>query len=1107
MAEVAANRVLGQFDFTHNGVNIVSNAGLWTPQAVAVDRSVIPNRLYVADAGNHRVLGWHSISALNNGSPADLVIGQPDFLSWGSQCNNAAVTGATLCFPSRVAVDAAGNLYVVDQGNNRVLEYDDPFNTDTQPDMVFGQGGSFTSTACNKGGTITAGTLCNPAGVAVDNVGNLFISDNGNSRVLEYNLPLASDDQADVVFGQFGLFNSGKCNLGGVSANSLCNPQAVAVDQLGNLYVEDSGNFRALEYNAPFANTTADLVFGQSNDFTSNTNPCPSPPVAAVLCSPGGLALDNGGNLYISDSSFSRIQAYSFPARTGNTEPVAVVGQPNFNSGLCDNGGVDGATVCLPGGMATDDDNDLFVADFGNQRVLKYLNPLATNPPNTQASLVLGQGALDRNGINGTKPNSLGSPRAVALDFSVTPNRLYVADTGNNRVLGWHSVAAFSNGAPADLVIGQKDFFSAGCNQNRTDSQGNSLPAADTLCAPGGLAVDSAGDLWVADSGNFRVLQYNPPFASGLTTDQSAVVVLGQQGSFTTRIENNGGVSARSMAAPAGLAVDAADALYVADPDNNRVLKYNNPRAFNPIADTVFGQGGSFSTNLCNYNSGCHTQGCLATASALCGPAAVAVNVAGNVYIADTLNNRALQYPPGASGNPVANVVVGQKNFSAPSCTTLCQPQGLGLDAAGNLYVTDGLASEIKEFDAPLVNNAPVNLVIGIKLCGQAQSLADTMCGVVGLGFDATGNLYAADTFDDRVLVFNRPAVPTPTPTPSATPTPSRTPAPTATATPGPGVPFISALPPTIHTGAQFKIDGSGFTNGSRVNFFVSTSDGAINAGPLTPSAFSPAQLTVPVPAAVPLGQGVVAVEVVNTDKSYTVSNVVLTLLQGNPAMGIPSLVGVNSAPISPDSVSAGVATANVQTVVVQGSTVTLNGAGFDAVNGVAVDLFCACPGGRVPAFFINPSLELSSTQIVFDLPSSGPQAPATGPGSFVVHNKGAAGTYSMMSNALSVPIGQQISVTAVGQSGTEVMVFGTGFSTLTVINLFNVQGAVTVNLGGLNASGKPKIPLTLVDAQEVTFTVPAAAVPGAAYVQALNPPFVPFTSSGNAAGGAFTLK
>src|SRR5271154_3533838 len=165
-----ATKVFGQRDLVHNGVNIVNSAGLWNPQAVAVDRSVIPNRLYIADAGNHRVLGWRSIEALKNGSPAQVVIGQADFLSWQTQCNNGVITATTLCVPTGIAVDGAGNLYVADSGNNRVLEYDSPFSTDSEPDLVFGQGGSFTSSECNKGG-ISAESLCAPNGVAVDSAG------------------------------------------------------------------------------------------------------------------------------------------------------------------------------------------------------------------------------------------------------------------------------------------------------------------------------------------------------------------------------------------------------------------------------------------------------------------------------------------------------------------------------------------------------------------------------------------------------------------------------------------------------------------------------------------------------------------------------------------------------------------------------------------------------------------------------------------------------------------------------------------------------------------------------------------------------------------------
>jgi hypothetical protein len=108
----------------------------------------------------------------------------------------------------------------------------------------------------------------------------------------------------------------------------------------------------------------------------------------------------------------------------------------------------------------------------------------------------------------------------------------------------------------------------------------------------------------------------------------------------------------------------------------------------------------------------------------------------------------------------------------------------------------------------------------------------------------------------------------------------------------------------------------------------------------------------------------------------------------------------------------------------------------------------------------------------------------------------------------VSVPIGAQIIVTSVTQSagGSTITVDGAGFSTLTVINFFNAQSGGVANLGGLGAAG-PKITLTLVNSTRFTFARPTGAVSGPAFVQALNPPFVPFTSSGTDPCAAFPLK
>jgi sugar lactone lactonase YvrE len=457
--DTTADRVLGQLDFTHGGLNMVTSKGLYAPSGVAIDRSVVPNRVYVADMNNNRVLGWHSAEALSNGAPADLVIGQPDFFSQFIGLGAMSLNG-----PQAVAVDAAGNLYVADTNNSRVLEYNSPFTTDTVPDLVFGQSGSLTSGTCNFGGSITDATLCVPSGVAVDAAGHVYIADTANSRVLEYNNPSASNTHADTVFGQAGQFNSGTCNKGGVSADSLCHPGMLTLDAVGNLYVVDGDNNRVLEYNTPLTtDTTADLVFGQSNSFTSDTNNCASPS-ATTLCGAAGVTVDSGANLYIADGSFSRILEFTDPVKTTDTTANLVFGQPNFSSSGCDNGGIGAATLCRPSGPAIDQAGNLYVADALNDRVLIFNSPLATKPPNTSADIVLGQLDFSHSQPNIAKPNSLYAAIAVGIDTSSTPNGLYVCDFLNNRVLGWHSVPDFINGAPADLVIGQPDFYSGNPN-------------------------------------------------------------------------------------------------------------------------------------------------------------------------------------------------------------------------------------------------------------------------------------------------------------------------------------------------------------------------------------------------------------------------------------------------------------------------------------------------------------------------------------------------------------------------------------------------------------------------------------------------------------------
>src|SRR5579859_4479678 len=144
------------------------------------------------------------------------------------------------------------------------------------------------------------------------------------------------------------------------------------------------------------------------------------------------------------------------------------------------------------------------------------------------------------------------------------------------------------------------------------------------------------------------------------------------------------------------------------------------------------------------------------------------------------------------------------------------------------------------------------------------------------------------------------------------------------------GGPYIDPLTSPVLAGNSFTLPGSGFTSGSMVNFFVSTAKGAVNEGPLKPSAATATALTLEVPPSIPLGQGVVALQVVNADQGYAASNLVYALLQGSPAAGIPSLTAINGVELAATSTDPRFAIDNVETVVPQGAVVLLQGSGFD---------------------------------------------------------------------------------------------------------------------------------------------------------------------------------
>ena len=388
-----ADLVLGQPNFTSNSAGFDSGQVLTSPVAVAIDTSATPNRVYVSDYTNNRVLGWNDAATLTNGQTADLVLGQPDFIS--SAPNNGGESASTLVLPQGIVVDGSGNLYVADSGNNRVLEYNTPFAAcegvfpcvGPAASKVAGTCAGFTSYTCDG---VSAYSLSGPAGLAL-NAGELWVADTGDDRVLEFNTPLTSLPKAVAVIGQANLEASG-CNSdtgGNPTAIDLCHPYAVAFDGSGHLYVADESNNRVLEYNTPLTSTTANRVFGQGGSF--KTNECNydiathETSTAIDLCNPTGVAVDSSGDLWVADEGNNRVLEYNTPLT--NTTADTVFGQGgSFTSKACNsdtgNTSISSAIdLCKPGGVALDPSGNLWVADEDNNRVLRYLDPLESPSP------------------------------------------------------------------------------------------------------------------------------------------------------------------------------------------------------------------------------------------------------------------------------------------------------------------------------------------------------------------------------------------------------------------------------------------------------------------------------------------------------------------------------------------------------------------------------------------------------------------------------------------------------------------------------------------------------------------------------------------------------
>ena len=600
----------------------------------------------------------------------------------GYSGDSGPATAAQLNLPQGVAVDAGGTLYIADTGNNVVRK------VTADGVIVTVAGGPATTTQLNS-----------PEGVAIDLAGNLYISDTKSCVIRE----VTAGGVITTVAG------NGRCGFSGdggpaVSAR-LNNPAGIAVDSGGRLYIADSGN--SVIRVVPITNNWFSIGsimtvagVGGSSGYDGDGGPA----TKARLNAPSSVALDPAGNLYISDTGNNAIRKVGV---NGAISTFAGNGKQGFGG---DGGPAAAAELWAPAGMATDSAGDVFIADYFNYRVRRI-------GPDGTISTLAGSGTNDNRGDGGPATSSqLVQPKAVAVDSS---GNLYIADTFGNTV---------RKVTPAGTIT-----TVAGTGVRGYSGDGG-LATAAQLNGPRGLAVDSSGDVYIADTGNQRVRE--------VTTDGKIATFAG---TGAPGFSGDGAAPGLAqLSSPCGLALDSSGNLFIVDLGNNVVREVSSS-----IILTVAGA----------YNAGYFGDGSAATSALLNSPASVAVDSSGNLYIADYYNHaiRKVTVATKDISTVAGNGTAGYSgDGSAATSAQLFLPWGVALDSSGDIFIGDSGNNVIREVSSSgTITTLAGNHATGAGYSGDGgPAIGAQLNGPAGLVVSSSGNVYIADTNNNVIRLL-----------------------------------------------------------------------------------------------------------------------------------------------------------------------------------------------------------------------------------------------------------------------------------------------------------------------------------------------------------------
>jgi sugar lactone lactonase YvrE len=339
---------------------------------------------------------------------------------------------------------------------------------------------------------------------------------------------------------------------------------------------------------------------------------------------------------------------------------------------------------------------------------------------NAPADSILGQSSLSSQ-VEVTPPTSSSLTLVEGVAIDPTSGKVFVADSGNHRILRYSATSAYQTHAEAEAVFGQPDFTSASPNRGNAnlDSLRGADPSANSLDSPANLCFDAAGRLWVADSGNARVLRFDnasqkPSFTA------IADGVIGQPG-FSSDEPAANNVADNGFSTPVGIAVDPAGRLWVSDSSIPRVLRFDNAASLpgDAAASGYFGETDGIPDN----NPTTFDSDTVSASSFGATPYGLAIDPQGNLWVADASNNRVLGFKnaAGKANGANADVVLGQGDFltrdnpDPPISASMNAPYYVAVAPDGVLWVSDYLNYRVLGFVDPgqASNGAPAVLALG----------------------------------------------------------------------------------------------------------------------------------------------------------------------------------------------------------------------------------------------------------------------------------------------------------------------------------------------------------------------------------------------------------